>query len=97
MLSFGIGAILGAIIGAILIEYYSVFYSIAFSGLMALFATIGSFLLPDSVETNEFAVDTDLFDSSEQSSKVVLKEKLKLIFESLKDPLNKKFYAFLIL
>lgn len=72
------------------------FYAIGFCSFIAALSTIGSLYLPDSVETNEYSVDPDLSDLENQSFLQVLKKKLKVIYENLKEPLNKKFYFFLI-
>jgi hypothetical protein len=50
---FGIGAIVGALVGAFIGDVFMCFNFAAFTMLIA---TCGAFLIPDSIETNEFAV-----------------------------------------
>lgn len=56
MMCFGIGAFFGALIGALLIEYYSVLIPFGVCGVIVAISSIGALFMPDSLETNEFAV-----------------------------------------
>lgn len=94
MMCFGIGAFFGAIIGAVLIQYYSVLLPFGVCGVVEVISTIGAVFMPDSLETNEFAVTTG--DGNENFCQL-LRTQLKIICENLKEPLNKKFYGFLIM
>ena len=53
---FGFGAFVGALTGAILIEYFSVLLPFGVCGVVVAVSTVGACFMPDSLETNEFAV-----------------------------------------
>jgi len=59
MASFGIGATVGGIMGAIFMEYLSELYSILFGAFISFVALLSAMYLPESIETNSFALNTE--------------------------------------
>ena len=55
MAFFGLGAVGGSLVGAYVGD---VFYCFYFTTLIVFVSTIGSLFIPDSLETNEFALKT---------------------------------------
>ena len=77
-------------------EYLSELYSILFGAFISFVALMSVMYLPESIETNSFALNTEQTDLQGLSFFQTIKSKFKVICENLKEPLNKKFYLFLI-
>ena len=80
--------------GAILIQYYSVLIPFGVCAVVELISTVGACFMPESLETNEFAVVTG---NGDLDFCQLAKEQFKAIRQNLKEPLNKRFYGFLIM
>lgn len=96
MLAFGIGATTGGIMGAFFMQYFTEFDSILFAALISTMCLISAIYIPDSLETNQYAVDSDQSLLEDDSICTIMRAKYEIIVENLKEPLNKKFYLFLI-
>lgn len=96
MLSFGIGATTGGIAGAFFMHYFTELYSILFGALISFLALLSAMFIPDSLETNQYAIDPDNTALLDPSFCDILRAKFEVIKDNLSEPLNKKFYLFLI-
>lgn len=52
---FGLGALVGSIVSGITMRFYTPFHGYTFGALVAFAIAIGSVLLSDEIETNEYA------------------------------------------
>ena len=77
-------------------QYFTEFDSILFAALISTMCLISAIYIPDSLETNQYAVDSDQSLLEDDSICTIMRAKYEIIVENLKEPLNKKFYLFLI-